>query len=412
MKHISGPEKKAEIKAAFQNLQIPESEYLVLAGFNESLIEMGYGYLEEIHILCSVEIPFSPHLLCKLGKVLTPYPGILFLPSRSSGYETPVFKDDGTIWDYADLCFHRAKRYSDIRAKGIIHSEPNAFTSLDESQSSISVTVHALGRKEGSGNNKPGATSKLGISLDVQAKLFIGTSNSSSSKHFQELKINGPLTVHVRVLQLHTKLFQKANTRISQQIQTIPARLKPRRIPKSHVEFTKLNFQGGESVDAAYEQVYVRVEIDAKDENNVFCTVLQPLQTLASDPGPRITERHHDGVVSWGFFVDDMNERRTGIEFGRSQRAFPSVDVEFFGPSNLGPPSPPSDHFEVLLTSCWSLISPGHGSESYTTTSWLSWLKGLGSGTPASKVPFYSNLCQVVILEVPSTLSQEMPFRG
>jgi len=200
----------------------------------------------------------------------------------------------------------------------------------------------------------------------------------------------------------------------------------------------------------------VRVEINAKDENTKI-DVLQPLKTPAFDQETkevranklttsgtlggsvgfvkpkatlslsggrsteasssteskkyhsRIMERHLDGVVSWGFSVDDMNERQTGIEFGK-HRALPSVDFEFYGASDVGPPPPPPDHFEALVTSCWSLISPG----SYTTSGWVSWFMGLSPGTAASavQVPLYSNLCQVVILKAPSNLSQETLYRS
>ena len=219
-----------------------ESKYAVLAGFNEALIRSGFGYLEEIHVFCCVEIPHSPNFLSKLGKILTPYPGIIFTPS--SGYKTPVFKDDGTIWDYEDLSLHRAKTHSTIRAKEILHSDLNAFTSLAESQPSISVT--ASGRSEGGGNanrsgtggdkgrgrsddhnddcernNKPDDSkpasddpdhagkrgpSAPSISFDVQAKLFKGTGNSSSSKPFQVLEINGTLVIQVSISQLHASL--------------------------------------------------------------------------------------------------------------------------------------------------------------------------------------------------------------
>ena len=224
------------------------------------------------------------------------------------------------------------------------------------------------------------------------------------------------------------------------------------------MEFRKLNFQARKSTGLAYNQVYVGVEIDTKDENTKI-DVLQPLKTPAFDqetkeitankvaiggtvagsiglgssfqPTPtvsfsgtrskeasssteskkhhsRITEEYSDGVVSWGFSVDDVNERQAGIGFGR-HRSLPSVDFEFCGAEDVGPPPPPPERFEVLVTSCWSLISPD---ENYTTSGWFSWFKGLSPGTAASKVPLYSNLCQVVILEVPSDLPQESLYKS
>jgi len=58
--------------------------------------------------------------------------------------------------------------------------------------------------------------------------------------------------------------------------------LTPKRLCKSHVEFKKLNFQGSKSAGPAYEQVHVRVEMNAKEENTRI-DVLQPLKTPAFD---------------------------------------------------------------------------------------------------------------------------------
>jgi hypothetical protein len=191
--------------------------------------------LEEIHVFCRVEILSSPHFLTELGKVLTPYPGVVFTPSF--GYKTPVFKDDGTIWDYDDLSLHRAETLSAIGVEEILHSKLNVFASLTESQPRISVS--ALGRPGVCGNDNYGSTlgekgrghsddynldvndesdddgegavdvgnrspSTPSISFRVQTEIFKGTHLSSSSRPFQMFKINGILEVQVSVLQLHS----------------------------------------------------------------------------------------------------------------------------------------------------------------------------------------------------------------
>ncbi|KAF8816177.1 hypothetical protein BYT27DRAFT_7238041 [Phlegmacium glaucopus] len=303
LKYVCDTGKNAEIKAAFLDLQILESEYLVLAGFNEALIQTGFGYLEEIHIFCCIEITNPQSLLSRLGNILTPYPGIVFMPS--SVYQTPVFKDDGAIWDYNDLSLDRAERHSNILAKGISCSELVPVTSLVESQpSSSSVTLSHSG---GGGNNNHSGTGEdkgdsrsddhddnherndnsddskpdrdpedpegsgnrdspvPGISFDVQAKLFKNSSDSVSSELFQVLEINGRLTVQA--------------TPILQQIQTNPAQLEPRQLSKSHVEFRKLSFQSSESAGLAYEQFHVKVEINANDENTDI-DVLRPIENI------------------------------------------------------------------------------------------------------------------------------------
>ena len=178
--------KKDEIQATFFEIRIDESQYTVLAGFNEELIQSGFGYLEEMHTFCRVEIPSSPHFLTKLGKILTPYPGVVFTPS--SIYKTPVFKDDGTIWDYDDLSLHCAETLSTIPAEQILQSKRNAFASRTESQLKISVTE--VGRSgvggddyfdkfidspedaEDAGNRN---SSTPGSSFRVQTEVFKGT---------------------------------------------------------------------------------------------------------------------------------------------------------------------------------------------------------------------------------------------
>ena len=237
LKYVRDPGKKAEIQATFLELRIDESQYTVLAGFNEGLIRSGFGYLEEIHVFCRVEILSSPHFLTELGKVLTPYPGVVFTPSFR--YRTPVLKDDGTIWDYDDLSSHCAETLSAIRVEEILHSKLNAFASHTESQPSISVT--ALGRPGVGGNDDYDSTlgesrghsddynrdckssdndesdndaedaedlgnrnsSTPGISFRVQTEIFKGTDLSSSSRPFQIIKISGIFKVQVSVLQLH-----------------------------------------------------------------------------------------------------------------------------------------------------------------------------------------------------------------
>ncbi|KAF8816173.1 hypothetical protein BYT27DRAFT_7128093 [Phlegmacium glaucopus] len=466
LKHVADSRRTAEINAAFLDLKILESEYLVLAGFNEELIQTGFGLLEEIHIFCCVKISNPQPLLSRLGKILTPYPGIVFTPS--SVHQIPVFKDDGAIWDYDDLCMGRAERHSNmILTKGISLSELVPHMSLVESQSSNSSV--ALSHSEGAGNGNHGGTESdkgnsrsddhnedreingnsddtskpdpnpedpedIGngdasmpcISFDVQAKLFKDTSDWVSSEPFQVLEIKGTLAV-----------------------QTNPARLKPRQLSKSHVEFRRLSFQSSESAGLAYEQYHVKVEINANDENTDI-DVLQPSKTpdchhettettanhvitngtlggsLAVMPttllsasrskqtssstarefkkySSKITQRDSDGIVSWGFDVDDTIERQTGIVFG-GYRALPSVDFRFYGTSDYGLPPPPPEHFDVTIRSSWSLASPSR-KKSHTTSGWISSIK-------KSKVPLYSNLYQFVKLQLPSDQLQETFYKS
>jgi hypothetical protein len=80
LKGIQG--KEMAIEAAFADFQISRSEYAILAGFNEALMRSGTGYLQEIHVFCSVDIAQrAEYFVTKLGKILSPLPGALFTPS-------------------------------------------------------------------------------------------------------------------------------------------------------------------------------------------------------------------------------------------------------------------------------------------------------------------------------------------
>ncbi|KAF8816178.1 hypothetical protein BYT27DRAFT_7248489 [Phlegmacium glaucopus] len=114
-------------------------------------------------------------------------------------------------------------------------------------------------------------------------------------------------------------------------------------------------------------------------------------------------ERHSGGIVSWGFHVDDPVERQAGITFG-GYRALPSVDFRFYGTSDVGAPPLPPKHFDVTITSSWSLTPPSTN-QSYITSGWLSSIK-------RSKCSSYSNLCQIVKLQLPSDQLQETFYRS
>jgi hypothetical protein len=113
-------ERGTEIKVVFSRFQILQSEYSVHAGFNESLITSGVGYIQEIHVFTSREVPTNS-LITELGKLFSPYPGTLFTPSGS--HHTPVFKKDGSIRDFDELVLSRAENYTSLLSSGTIKSD-------------------------------------------------------------------------------------------------------------------------------------------------------------------------------------------------------------------------------------------------------------------------------------------------
>jgi hypothetical protein len=99
------------VSDVFKMRDIQESEFVVYAGFDESLIKSGVGYLEQIHIFVSAEVDTTPPLLSELGKIFSPFSSILF--TESSSYHLPVFKEDGSVWELDELVYSTASKFAD-----------------------------------------------------------------------------------------------------------------------------------------------------------------------------------------------------------------------------------------------------------------------------------------------------------
>ena len=102
---------RSQIETTFEHHDIRRSQYAVCAGFDESCIRRGSGYLEQIHIFTLSTILATSPLLTELGKILSPFSSILF--TESSQFSLPVYKDDGTIWEFEELVFETASKYFD-----------------------------------------------------------------------------------------------------------------------------------------------------------------------------------------------------------------------------------------------------------------------------------------------------------
>jgi len=101
------------VSEIFDRLQIQKSEYAVYAGFDESLIKSGVGYIEQIHVFILAEIDANSPLLAELGRLFSPFSSILF--TGSSWYHMPVFKAsaDGDIWNFDELTYSTASKFAD-----------------------------------------------------------------------------------------------------------------------------------------------------------------------------------------------------------------------------------------------------------------------------------------------------------
>ena len=109
--------------------------------------------------------------------------------------------------------------------------------------------------------------------------------------------------------------------------------------------------------------------------------------------GSRITQGDSYGVVWWGFNIDDPHAQEAGIEL---LDTLPSAEFEFLG-KNASLPA----RLHVEVVSCWSLISSLENRQS-----WIQAFIGLAKPKGLS----YSNLCQIVQLEIPSTLLEDCEY--
>jgi len=108
--------KSTSIDLAFRRFSIPESDYVVLAGFDELLIKSGVGHLEQVHIFVSTEVNARSPLLSELGKICSPFSSKLF--TESSSYLLPAYKDDGTILEFNELVRLTALKFADDGSSG------------------------------------------------------------------------------------------------------------------------------------------------------------------------------------------------------------------------------------------------------------------------------------------------------
>jgi hypothetical protein len=137
------------VSEVFDKLDIQKSQYVVLAGFDESLIRSSVGYLEQIHVFVKAEIDTNSPLLSELGKVFFPFSSILFTESYS--YHLPVFKDDGSCWEFDELVYFTASKSADGGS-----SSKTPLNSISQTPSQGDDTTGSSGGGDGEKSKKLG----------------------------------------------------------------------------------------------------------------------------------------------------------------------------------------------------------------------------------------------------------------
>jgi len=105
---------EAEIKAALSVSGISEMDYMLLAGFNESVIHSGIGYLEEIHVILKSESPPNDGLLSSLGRIFSPFPGMIFTTCPPYFFKTSVFDNEGKAQEWDEVVFTQTHTYTTL----------------------------------------------------------------------------------------------------------------------------------------------------------------------------------------------------------------------------------------------------------------------------------------------------------
>ena len=236
---------EAEIKATLKDSKISEQDYILLAGFNESVIRSGTGYLEEIHVLLRGKHPPGEALIKSLGKIFSPFPGMLYTTSSPYCHQTPVFNREGMTLEWNEIVYTKAHTYTtllkgnkvkemEIMSACICCNEGNILSGSgsgggsdgNEKKQGENITQDRRiggnpqkgGKKDSEGDDndfkgddsdKPDLKGSLSadllrISFNTQTEIYanappvtLGLSSSKPSKRFQLLQLEGSITVQV-----------------------------------------------------------------------------------------------------------------------------------------------------------------------------------------------------------------------
>ena len=148
----------SSVSKVFERWRFPKSEYVVHAGFDESLIKSGVGYLEQIHVFITTEVDATSPLLSELGRLFSPFSSTLF--TESSTYHLPVFKDDGSVWEFDELVYFTASKFADCGTSAknpltvISLSQTPSLGCLADSSTGFSQSSGGSGNREGEKNMK------------------------------------------------------------------------------------------------------------------------------------------------------------------------------------------------------------------------------------------------------------------
>jgi hypothetical protein len=117
---------------------------VMLVGFDESAVAQGWGLLQRVYLLSSVEPDDDVGLCDQLGRHFSPYSGTVITPTKI--LPTPVFKEDGHYYTQAELIDTQAERLDRVvKGKCSVLSER---CKLHSSRGEISICNKLAERSE------------------------------------------------------------------------------------------------------------------------------------------------------------------------------------------------------------------------------------------------------------------------
>ncbi|KIK04994.1 hypothetical protein K443DRAFT_91988 [Laccaria amethystina LaAM-08-1] len=314
---------EAEIKAALSLSGISEMDYILLAGFNESVIHSGIGYLEEVHVILKSESPPDSDLLSSLGRIFSPFPGMIFSTCPPYYFQTPVFNSEGKAQEWDEVLFTQAHTYTTLRMGNKMKEMELMSANIYPNEGNIPSGSGSGGSGGGDGNEKkegenmpqgrridndpqrngdegddndskgddpdnPDSKGSSGtglpkISFNIQTEIYSNAppvlasepSSSKLSKFFQVLQLEGSITV-----------------------QTKPPQLEPRQLASTCIEFKEFKLQSIADVESAYYHLaHFRAEINTREKFTKFKNI-KPASTRAVDSESKVVEGNKHTLVA------------------------------------------------------------------------------------------------------------------
>ena len=84
----------------------------LLVGFDESAVAQGWGLLQRIYLVSSIETDNDVSLCDQLGRHFSPYPGTVITPTKT--LPTPVYKGDGSYSPQTELIDAQVERFDSV----------------------------------------------------------------------------------------------------------------------------------------------------------------------------------------------------------------------------------------------------------------------------------------------------------